>query len=604
MSSSSDIHMASSTTPVPLTADQQFQQLAQAYAELNQTHQYLLSELENVRRSQATMAASAVPTQPQALQAEGTATVVHSLPYFRMPSIKPIAFAGSGKNRPAYELQNFLDDYLDHSLEICHLYGLAPTIADLELHHKQSFLRPHKMSTSLYSASSLNRGTAASFSSAAKNVVSSFTVSASPPLLSSLAQQSAPVSMAVFFTTELRVDRIAWQLWLAGFTVDQAFMRVVQQRAKQAQKTQQSALDQTNPSIVKNYITSQYRNFELLENYLHRPKLLFSQLIFPLDTETKQYLIDSYYRFEPKVLRELLGKKLSSRAMRKELEDAHEKSGVPVAGCRRMFDNLKRIMKRCEDLDGNIFRIIQTDFLLQNDLASQYSHVIFINFYRLDTTKKKLSNLTFGDFEYLGSVIMDYFTVQSTSAIDDIDMTLAQDARDLKSIIVNHKETLDEFRARVVAHLQKQLNAAQQQQFLVQAASIPGSSPSSSPMATILGQTHSVQPPPPLTPQQYQSIIDKVTPNVFKVILKNIFSIGAGLSYNKELRDVFVHFVEKAGEPCMQLGWGRAECDAFFGQLVESFDKVELLQLHHRKKYSGSFGRLCKAVGLAAARVI
>ncbi|KAI8833255.1 acidic fibroblast growth factor binding-domain-containing protein [Chytriomyces cf. hyalinus JEL632] len=441
---------------------------------------------------------------------------------------------------------------------------------------------------SFHSTSSLHRGstsvTAAAISSAAKNVVSSVSQSMMNTVNSSSASttsnlptstsysSSNSISVAVFFTNELHVDSIAWQLWLAGFSVDQACTRILKERTKQAEAHGKSISyqDHSNPVIIKNYITSQYRNFEILENYLHRPKLLFSQLIFPLDTNTKQYLIDSYYRFEPKVLRELLGKKLSSRAMRKELEDAHDRSGVPVAGCRRMFDNLKRIMKRCEDLDGNIFRIIQTDFLLQNDLAAQYSHVIFINFYRLDTTKKKLSNLTFGDFEYLGSIIMNYFTMPSSSAIPDVDMNLAQDARDLKSLIVNHKDILDDFRARVLSHLQTQ----QQQCILLQ--------------------------------QQQQQSEPPLPPTIF---------IGAGLSYNKELRDVFVQFVEKVVEPCAAMGWGPMEIYLLLvnvagtagaaggGALEACFENVELLAIHHRKRYTASLARLCRAVGLAAGQL-
>ncbi|KAJ3387226.1 hypothetical protein HDU80_000200 [Chytriomyces hyalinus] len=542
---------------------------------------------------------------------------------------------------------------------------------------------------SFHSTSSLHRGstsvTAAAISSAAKNVVSSVSQSMMNTVNSSSASttsnvptstsysSSNSISVAVSFTNELHVDSIAWQLWLAGFSVDQACTRILKERTKQAEAHGKSISyqDHSNPVIIKNYITSQYRNFEILENYLHRPKLLFSQLIFPLDTSTKQYLIDSYYRFEPKVLRELLGKKLSSRAMRKELEDAHDRSGVPVAGCRRMFDNLKRIMKRCEDLDGNIFRIIQTDFLLQNDLAAQYSHVIFINFYRLDTTKKKLSNLTFGDFEYLGSIIMNYFTMPSSSAIPDVDMNLAQDARDLKSLIVNHKDILDDFRARVLSHLQTQ----QQQCILLQqqqqsdpplpptilsnltqtpprtaspaapaspnlhtssltpapahaaaTASITASfPPGASATASLPYQDVSPAQPPttlpfsaprtPILPQHYQSAIDKLTPAVFKHLLRSIFSIGAGLSYNKELRDVFVQFVEKVVEPCAAMGWGPMEIYLLLvnvagtagaaggGALEACFENVKLLAMHHRKRYTASLARLCRAVGLAAGRL-
>ncbi|KAJ1550544.1 hypothetical protein HK405_000340, partial [Cladochytrium tenue] len=113
-----------------------------------------------------------------------------------------------------------------------------------------------------------------------------------------------------------------------------------------------------------------YRNFELLEHYLHRPKHLMTQLLFPLSLETKQFLVESYYGFDGRVIREVLGKKLSSRP-RRELDEAHEKSRIPIPGCRRMFDNLRRLMKRVEDVEGNMEKIFQTDFLLPPGLAKQ-----------------------------------------------------------------------------------------------------------------------------------------------------------------------------------------------------------------------------------------
>ncbi|KAJ3294484.1 hypothetical protein HDU79_010890 [Rhizoclosmatium sp. JEL0117] len=385
----------------------------------------------------------------------------------------------------------------------------------------------------------------------------------------------ASASFAALFSTELYIDRFAWKLWLAGFTYIQAYDQVLDRNKNAAQY---------NPSVIQNFIISQYRTFEMLEKYLHRPKLLASQLIFPLDKETRGFLIDSYYRFDPKVLRELLGKKLSSRALRKELDDVHIRTKTPLAGCKRMFDNLKRIMKRIEDQNGNIFKLVQDDFLLEDDLAGQYSHIIFINFYRLDTTKKKLANLTFADFDYLGAIIMQYFTITSEAAIDDFDMGLAQDARDLKTIVVNHNKTLDEFRARVITYLQQQRDAQQLQQ---QQPSVSQPQPSS------------------ITSTAIQNVLERCSPNTFKTLLKNVFGLGSGLSYNKEIRDVFGTLMEKIVDPCVAgCGWGRGEVTVFFEAVVAVFPEVELLALHHRKKYEASFGKLCTAVKLAAVRLI
>ena len=47
---------------------------------------------------------------------------------------------------------------------------------------------------------------------------------------------------------------------------------------------------------------------------------------------------------DPRVSRELIGKKLSSR-FRRDLDELAEKTGVSLKSCRRQFDNVKRVFK-------------------------------------------------------------------------------------------------------------------------------------------------------------------------------------------------------------------------------------------------------------------
>jgi hypothetical protein len=86
--------------------------------------------------------------------------------------------------------------------------------------------------------------------------------------------------------------------------------------------------------------------------------------------------------------------------IRKDLDDIATRTHRSVILCRRVFDNLKRITKRVEDAEGNPIQMIMTHFLLSQDLASQYVHIIFINHYRLDTTKRKMAGLGYADYEY------------------------------------------------------------------------------------------------------------------------------------------------------------------------------------------------------------
>ncbi len=188
------------------------------------------------------------------------------------------------------------------------------------------------------------------------------------------------MEFSVVLTNTMYIDKTLWKLWLLGLNIEQCGILLKEKKEK-------------------SFITSQFRNFELLEPWLHRPKSLYTQMLLWLPPIIKSFLIHSYYSFDERVLREILGKKLNSRA-RKELEEIVSKTKIPLNGCRRMFDNFKRVSKRLEDTSGSLVDTIQYDFLLPKELANQYSNIIFLNYYRIDTFKKKLSYLRFSDFEY------------------------------------------------------------------------------------------------------------------------------------------------------------------------------------------------------------
>lgn len=86
-------------------------------------------------------------------------------------------------------------------------------------------------------------------------------------------------------------------------------------------------------------------------------------------------MVEQYYTFDDLVLREFIGKKLRA----KEFESLSQRTRVPVLGCRRISDNLKRVTKRLEDAVGDVTILIQDEFFLGIELASQYAVVAFIN---------------------------------------------------------------------------------------------------------------------------------------------------------------------------------------------------------------------------------
>jgi hypothetical protein len=152
------------------------------------------------------------------------------------------------------------------------------------------------------------------------------------------------------------LDRRLWGLWLLGLSTGQS---------------EGMLADKAPPGLPLAAIQTQYRTFEALEPFLHRPRTLHSQLLLPLPLGTRSALIQTYYSFDERVVREILGRKLTSRA-RKELEDIVSKTRIPIGGCRRMFDNLKRVSKRLEDsavAGGDMVQTILHDFLLSQELA-------------------------------------------------------------------------------------------------------------------------------------------------------------------------------------------------------------------------------------------
>ncbi|KAG0302094.1 hypothetical protein BGZ99_003192, partial [Dissophora globulifera] len=237
--------------------------------------------------------------------------------------------------------------------------------------------------------------------------------------------------------------------------------------------------------VLKSYITSQFRTYEMMHHYLHHPRHFAGQFI--------------YYSFDESVVREILGKKLNSRT-RKDLDEVHEKSGVKLTSCRRQFDNLKRVMRKVEDAEGRtLIQDIEHQFLLPHYLARQYAHILFIADNKLDTFRKRLSCYQFTDFEYCSSIFIQYWTASTMDTLPEFDPQLAQDVRDLKSLLLNDRAVLDEFRHRVSSHLSQSAHAP---------------------------------------------VMERIQSN-FKVVLRNMLSVGGMINQQKEVRNIFLEITEK-----------------------------------------------------------
>ena len=197
------------------------------------------------------------------------------------------------------------------------------------------------------------------------------------------------MELSVFCSNILVIDRLIWHSFLFGLSVQQAVSRIKEER------------NDLSISQVMAVVTTQYRNYELLESFLHHPRTLQTQLLFHLSPKTRDTIVRSYYQLDDKVVRDLLGKRLNQR-LRKDLDTISQKTRTSMAGCKRMFDNLKRVYKILEDMEvsGNPVTYLTLKFQLPQELAQEYAYIIFINGYRLDTLKRKLAQVQLSDFMY------------------------------------------------------------------------------------------------------------------------------------------------------------------------------------------------------------
>jgi hypothetical protein len=186
---------------------------------------------------------------------------------------------------------------------------------------------------------------------------------------------------------------------------------------------------------------------------------------------------------------------------------------------------------------------------------SNYAHIIFINSNRLDTTKKKLAVLSFADFAHCASVFMELWCFPSNTC--EFDQKLPQTIRDIKGLLLNDKDALQEFRALTVDTILKSEGRVLSMQFR---------------SSDIISKEKSIA--------------------QFRTFLRSILRIGTSLGNPKELKDVFINIVEKIVEPCISHNWMPEDIEAFFTGMSTSFSNMKSISSSHQSRNDASFNRL------------
>lgn len=327
----------------------------------------------------------------------------------------------------------------------------------------------------------------------------------------------------VFISNYTLVDPEIYQLWVDGHSSSDA-VNILHQRG---------ICQQSNAplELVASDILDHYRTYALLEKLLHTPtKLASEQLAFQIEPQTSQMLIEMYYEFDDVVIRELLGKKITSKS-RKDMEEVAEKTGITLKSCRRQYDNVKRVFKIVEDLPGSLITNIKQHFLLSDDLAKRYAAVVFIACLRFEMNKRKLQFLTFPDLYHCANSMMTSWTyrcIGSEYFDTDLDREFLQELPECRVLLENDKH-------------HKHLVCLKLK--------------------------------PMLLDRSYQELDMN-----FRSYSRAILGIGCNLHRSRELRFFFLELVERCIEPWRQVNWTHSDLRNFLAVYTQCALDMDVLR--------------------------
>lgn len=147
-------------------------------------------------------------------------------------------------------------------------------------------------------------------------------------------------------------------------------------------------------------------------------------------------------------------------------------------------------------------------------------------------------------FERAAAIFYTYW--RDPTNIYDFDEDLCQDFKDLKTNFFCIKDIWEEYKSKINFELQKYGN---------------------------------------------ELIINKGS-QIFKLLLRNILTIGATLSNSKENRNIFIQIIDKITEPCLSVGYKKEEMIKVFDAILAQFDEIKYFDDDFRNKYGNSYKRL------------
>lgn len=332
----------------------------------------------------------------------------------------------------------------------------------------------------------------------------------------------------VFISNYTIVDPDVYHLWVNGYSASEAVSILKQYGILEEMGT---SLD-----LVASDILDHYRTYSLLEKIIHYPTKLDQQLAFQIEPQTKHILVEKYYEIDDIVIREFLGKKLSSKH-RKDLDEVSEKTSIAIKSCRRQFDNVKRVFKAVEELQGSVIQNISSIFLLSEDLAKKYGVIVFIASMRFETSKRKLQMLTFPDFYEPTLCIMNKWTYPKSSpefGDTDLDREFLLELREVRVLLDKEKDH---------KHIVCQK----------------------------------------LKPEFLEKTYNSMEVN-FRLLSRAIIGIAYNLHHNRDLRGFFLEVVERIIDPWRILSWNKIDVMNFLKVYINCAIELDIFQDTEVKK--------------------
>eukprot|EP01132_Coremiostelium_polycephalum_P006640 gene6640-8215_t len=383
--------------------------------------------------------------------------------------------------------------------------------------------------------------------------------------------KSTKVLFDVFVSDPLPVNRQIYRSWLDGLS------------------EKETALKRNDTTVgswplLLGETEDQFRNYQLLQKVLEHPKTLSSHSMFQMDPQSRKLLIEGYYDFDDILMRDLIGRKLTS-GQRRDLDDTSEKLKLRLSSCERQFDNLKRISRLVfAEVKTSALDIIISEFSLSRDLS------------KFDLSKKRIQSLNTFDLIRLSEIVMNNWGDPFKAYTLEIDLKLKEDVRDLKTHLMSQKDIPEKYWKLIKSRYQ----------YLQSSPKILPSSTSTSNLGSSLapggggGTTpHSLTPTLQPSTSTYYSSTSTSLPNNpigslgvaagFSSNTNNPGStaaIGSSLSDSKEFRNLFEDIVEKIIDPLKRIDLAINEADSLFELLRETFvpENLGLHPLRHKER--------------------